>query len=664
RDVLRTQNRLIRENVNENLDEVPRMLALYKEVEPFFYGDESAEGLMGSTELEGVTLMLCDDNYGNLRTLPTEEMRDHKGGYGMYYHFDYHGSPVSYEWVNSTYLPKVWEQMTTAYEFGIRELWIVNVGDIFTNEYPLSYFLSLAYDYDKWGISNINSADEFNSAFVERQFGNSLDKAAKTAVAGLLKGYTRIANNRRPEAMNAGVYHAVNFGELEELSARINELMETADTVSTLCDESNAFTFFQLVGYPLVATLNLTRMWLAATENHYLTGIQAAFAAKAAEEVRTRLELDRALADNLHTVHDGRWYGMGMSEHVGFKYWNEEECQYPVLYDFEPANKARFVVTIPGTEQHTEGGVWTAKKLMLPDFLDPSCDSARITLYTTGKTSAEYKVFCDVPWLEISDVKGICAASFYENIYVRLDREAIGDDDSTVIRIHGEYGDTEVIVPVNKENYAGLPANTYVLYGFEEPECSYRAFNYIAMEASHYAACNETPAGGFRELPDYGRTLSAMKAFPTERYFEAGKDAPSLDYLVSVSKEDEYEVTVYMAPCNPATTDNKLLYGISAAPGDLSGSKEWDEEIETVNAIPDGFRVGDGNELWYSGVLDNIRKSTSRVIFAQGLNTLRLYAVTPGFIPEKIVICEAGENLPESYLGPGETYRTGDGLKS
>ncbi|NRK74518.1 alpha-glucuronidase, partial [Salmonella enterica subsp. enterica serovar Typhi] len=116
----------------------PRMLALYKEVEPFFYGDEHTAGLIGSEELEDIILMLCDDNHGNLRTLPTEEMRSHSGGYGMYYHFDYHGGPISYEWINSSYLPKIWEQMTMAYDFGVRDLWIVNVGDIATQEFPLS----------------------------------------------------------------------------------------------------------------------------------------------------------------------------------------------------------------------------------------------------------------------------------------------------------------------------------------------------------------------------------------------------------------------------------------------------------------------------------------------------------------------------------------------
>ena len=58
RDVLKTQNQLIKEEVNSDLEQVPRMLALYKEVEPFYYGDETDEGLKNSEELENVILML------------------------------------------------------------------------------------------------------------------------------------------------------------------------------------------------------------------------------------------------------------------------------------------------------------------------------------------------------------------------------------------------------------------------------------------------------------------------------------------------------------------------------------------------------------------------------------------------------------------------------
>ena len=76
RDVLKTQEKLIREEVNEDLSKVPRMLALYKEVEAYYYGDKDTAGLIeGCPELEDVILLLCEDNHGYLRSLPDEKMR-------------------------------------------------------------------------------------------------------------------------------------------------------------------------------------------------------------------------------------------------------------------------------------------------------------------------------------------------------------------------------------------------------------------------------------------------------------------------------------------------------------------------------------------------------------------------------------------------------------
>lgn len=76
KEIITEQRKLIRECVGEN---EPEMLALYKEVEAYYYGDETTPGLKDWDGLDGVTLMLCEDNYGNMRTLPTEEMRSHRG---------------------------------------------------------------------------------------------------------------------------------------------------------------------------------------------------------------------------------------------------------------------------------------------------------------------------------------------------------------------------------------------------------------------------------------------------------------------------------------------------------------------------------------------------------------------------------------------------------
>lgn len=336
RDVLQTQNQLIRENINPNLSEVPRMLALYKEVEPFFYGDKDTPGLINSEELEDVILMLCDDNHGNLRTLPTEEMRNHKGGYGMYYHFDYHGGPISYEWINSSYLPKIWEQMSMAYDFGIRDLWIVNVGDIATQEFPLSYFLDLAYDFEKWGTSAINKTDIYTKQWIQRQFQGVFSEDEMKKVFELLTGYTKIAHNRRPEAMNADVYHPVNYKETDYTLQQIDGLLDIAEELYKNVDTENFSAYFSLVYYPAVGNLNLQKMWLLTGKNHYDAKLGKMVANKLTDQIKECLKRDRELVNQYHTLDDGKWCGMGLSEHIGFIHWNEEEAKYPILMNVLP----------------------------------------------------------------------------------------------------------------------------------------------------------------------------------------------------------------------------------------------------------------------------------------------------------------------------------------
>ena len=668
RNVLRTQNSLIRKYVNEDLDSVPRMLALYKEVEPYFYGDENTEGLMGDPELEGVTLMLCDDNYGNLRTVPTKEMRDHKGGYGMYYHFDYHGLPISFEWFNTSYLPKVWEQMTTAYDNGIRDLWIVNVGDIFSNEYPLSFFLDLAYDYDKWGTSNLNSALLYTTEFVARQFGNTMSEAEQAKTAELLLGYTKITGARRTEAMNSDIYAPFAYGECEELLDRIQTLMKDAKTLYKSLSKESAFGFYELVYLPLTANLNVQKMWLLTTVNHGLADYGNTAALSLPAKINKCIDKDRDIVKKLHGIHDEKWYGMGLSEHIGFKYWCEEECAYPVIHTFEPANKNRLIVSIPGTNQHTEGMFWTGRVMTLGDMLDPRCDRARIAVACAGREEVKYTLECNADYIKIEDNPGKAVPGEIGYITVKVDRKKYTHRcaaDAAIITIH--CGDAHVIirVPVNTEEeltakysghnlfywcgednvslgdvVTGMPSYTRVL-----PEAA-SIKHYISIEAEHFFSKKDSAAGGFRIIPAYGKTLSAVKAYPQNAEFRCGLNAPEISYKVVLPKLGRYKIVLYTNPSNPATRIPKMYCGISVNNGPAN----------TVNMIPDGFTVGDGNMFWQKGVLDNIRKTEVTFEMSEGINTINICAISPNFVLEKLVIYPEGEEIAESYLGPNETY--------
>lgn len=643
RDVLQTQNQLIQENVNTDLSEVPRMLALYKEVEPFFYGDKDTPGLINSEELEDVILMFCDDNHGNLRTLPTEEMRDHKGGYGMYYHFDYHGGPISYEWINSSFLPKIWEQMSMAYDFGIQDLWIVNVGDIATQEFPLSYFLDLAYDFEKWGTNAINKTEIYTKKWIDTQFNGVFSDTNKKKVFEILTGYTKIAHNRRPEAMNVDIYHPTNYMETDNTLKQIDYLLEIADELYKTVDPDHLSAYFSLVYYPAVGNLNVQKMWLLTGKNHHAAKLGKMEANKLADQITACMARDRELVEEYHTIDNGKWYGMGLSEHIGFTNWNEEENKNPILMNVLPANKPRLIVSVDGADQHTEGPMWHNNTIYLNDFLQPDIEEASFTISSLSNINAEFKISSKNQWLKFSKTRGSLDGreKTTETIHVKIDRSQMNGEAEGSIVVEMPLGTCTIIVNASKDNYSDLQEMTFV-----------ETNGYISIQAEHYYLNKEgTNQQGeknrFQVIEGYGKTLSAVKSFPTTEYFTVGEDAPYLEYRFVVQKAGIYELELYMNPSNPVTNDGTLFCGVQVNEDDSS----------IVNLLPEGYRVDDPN--WAKGVLHNIRKHRSKINCDEGLNTLRIYAISPGFVLEKLVIYPEGKKPANSYLGPTETYYVG-----
>ena len=646
RDVLKTQKKLIQERVNPDLTKVPRMIALYKEVEEFFYGNEKTKGLMGAEELEDVILMLCDDNYGNLRTLPTEEMRKHAGGYGMYYHLDYHGWPVSYEWINSSYLPKIWEQMSMAYDFGVRELWMVNVGDIATQEFPLSFFLDMAYDFDRWGSRALNCTQEYTRKWVRQQFG-SVEEETQDTIADILEQYTKIIHRRRPEALNPETYHPVQekessriFEEEEQLLKKLQDVYETIEKTNP----QNLSAFIALVYYPAFGTMNLVKMQILAGWNHYYANLGAVCANDYGDEVERCMEQDRKAVEMYHQMDQGRWYGMGMSQHIGFTHWNEDECRNPVVMRVIPLKKRSILVAADGTAQHAEGSPWLDNTMKLKDFLNPDCTRASVTLYSRSDLKAEYKVLKKPGWLSVEPMEGWLDGVSQKKVRLNLTLikqrlpETNQDTIQDSLEIATPEGKCEITVPVYTGNLQDKK-NVFV-----------DTMGYLSIEAAHYV--NSVPGNykdrqvNFENLQGYGKTNSAMKAFPSDACTVPGQDAPYLEYQFVLEESGTYEAEFYMQPSNPVTRENQLLYAVRIN----------EEMTETVNAVEKDYQVGDQAEKWAEGVLSQIRRQTVSIKCRAGFNTLRVYHVTPGFVLEKIVIYPMGEKPEESYLGPAETY--------
>jgi hypothetical protein len=92
---------------------------------------------------DDVILLWTDENWGNIRRLPTSSERNRTGGAGIYYHFgryislflydshqalDFVGGPRDYKWGSTHAISKYHHQLEMAKKYGADKLWIVNVG--------------------------------------------------------------------------------------------------------------------------------------------------------------------------------------------------------------------------------------------------------------------------------------------------------------------------------------------------------------------------------------------------------------------------------------------------------------------------------------------------------------------------------------------------------
>jgi hypothetical protein len=637
RDVLKTQNQLIKEEVNENLKEVPRMLALYKEVEPFYYGNDEVEGLMDNPELEDVILMLCDDNHGYVRSLPTEKMRNHPGGFGMYYHFDYHGDPISYEWINSTYLPEVWEQMTTAYEYGIRKLWIVNVGDLGLQEMPLSYFLDLAYDYDKYGINSVNKTGEYMADWIQKQFGYTFSAEDLSSLTEMYIEYTRLIHNRRPEHLNDTVYKVNSRYEAKKILERVEKVETTCRNLEAKCSDELKDAFTELISYNVLGGMNLIKMWIYTAYNHYFATLGLAAANDYGQKVLVAMKEDKDLRDAFHKADGGKWDGFGLAEHIGFKNWNSEECANPVISAVYPVERGEIFAVLQGEPGTTSGEEWCNNKrgnLVVNNYFseDEKTAEAEILLGLAGTIDVEYVVESEVQWITSDRKNG--KLSTWENLHtikLVIDKEklAVEEDSenitSGIVHIRYPLGDIRLELTVHRE------LHLHEIDGM------------VIIEADKFIDSKPSPDGKkYVVLNALGRDENAIKVFPVTENCDNPENAPYVEYEFFMEEEGQCSCIFRLEPTNPFRFGNRMKVAYLINSDDVS-------DVNYQYVVGESYEAGVTGD-WEQGVLDHVRNVSATINCKKGRNTIRFYGTDMENVLEKIIILREGKKLPEAYL--------------
>ena len=640
KDIITKQRRLIREHVNPDLSQVPQMLALYKEVEAYFYGDESTPGLKDWEELDGVICMLCEDNFGHMRTLPTPETRNRKGGYGMYYHFDYHGGPISYEWVDSTPLSKTWEQMCTAYEYGIRDLWIVNVGDLKFHEVPLTYFMALAYDYEKWGYGNPESYREFTRKWAKSCFPLAGEELQKN-IARVFTDYIDLNHMRRPEAQNADIYHPCHYLEAERILTRTERVETLSKEIYEKLPTEEKDAWYSMVHFSVMASMNLLKMNLYSAINHRYGAQGRTVATHYIGVGRDTILRDTALEEEFGHFKGGKWNGMQLAPHIGFTRWNEDGCRYPYVYLTEPVHKPRMSVSRSDEDIVHVKNYGSPSVIKVADFLSAGCETVCLEVANDGVGFVKYRIRSvtgEIPeWLEVTPLCG--EVEMLQQVRLHCLRDKLPDAPVS-LRLLVEDGETTVAVDIQAaaSERGQFPAGTFLPMN-----------GVIVMDAAHFAEKRDVGRGSYRVIEDYGRYGSGAKVFPFTENFTEGEERPELTYRFLIEEEGDYRVELLTAPTNPAMNCGELKVTLEGEPGDM----------QVLTLVNGHFRAGDTRDReWCQGVLDQIRTTSAVFHFHSGIQQLTVGALEAGPVLERIRIYKASDKLPESYLGPEESWHT------
>ena len=620
--IVDVQRKIISEEVNPDVTKVPQLWCLYKEVLDFYNA--------GMRAPDDVTLLWAEDNWGNVRRLPTADERKRSGGAGVYYHFDYHGGPRNYQWLNTSPIPKIRDQMSLAKQYGADRIWIVNVGHFKCYEFPTEYFLNLAWDTGRWTNENL---DEFTRLWAAREFGPEF----AGDIADVMTKYNKYNGRRKPEMLAPDTYSLVNYSEAETVVADFKTIAERAEAIYEKLPADRRDAFYQLILFPTKASALVNELYFAAGKNALFAKQGRASANDFAAETRALFQADTNLmAYYNRTFADGKWDHFMDQTHLGYTAWNDppqNSLRAIKLTEIEVPEAAAMGVAVEGSESAWPGA---PNEAMLPAFDVFNQQRHFIEVFNKGKTAFEFTAAASEPWITLSESAG--AVEKDRRVWVGVDWSKAPKGAATgTVKLTGTTND--MVIKVNAFNPAEPARDS--LRGFVEGE------GFVSIEPEHFTGNTDAGSNRWIRIQDYGRTLSGMRATQPVNAPSAtpGKDSPFLEYQTYLFSTGAVEVATIVAPTLNFVPGRGLRVAVS-----------FDDELpQVITLVPENYKAQNGNHDWEKIVGDNARTVRStHTITKPGPHTLKFWMVDPGVVLQKVIVDLGG--VKPSYLGPPESF--------
>ena len=306
--IINNQRKIIKDVTGKPANKTTQVWALYKEVQDYYDA--------GLRVPDDVMILISDDNWGDIRRVPSAAERTRKGGWGIYYHVDYVGAPRNTKWLNVTQTQQMFEQLSLAYDHGIQRMWILNVGDLKPMEYPIQLFMDMAWNPKEYTQQNVKE-------HTVRFFNTVLDSSTAEEAADIYNRNCQYMARVTPEMLDARTYN-VTTGEWRKVADDYARLERRALRLLAEIPMNAHDAYRQSILFPVQAMANLYDMYYAQAMNQQLASAGLPDANIWAERVKQCFRRDSLLCYDYNKVMaSGKWDGMMTQKHIGYRSWND-----------------------------------------------------------------------------------------------------------------------------------------------------------------------------------------------------------------------------------------------------------------------------------------------------------------------------------------------------
>ncbi|KEZ45453.1 hypothetical protein SAPIO_CDS1766 [Scedosporium apiospermum] len=654
--VIKFQESTLQSVTGKDLVDIPHSWMMYKEVPGYWQ--------KGMDVSDTVTLCWTDDNRGNIRRIPTAKENQRSGGSGMYYHFDYVGSPRNYKWINTMQNQKTFEQMHLAYERGIDRIWIVNVGDLKPMELPIYHFMSMAYDMSKF--QDPASTDKWTLEWAAREW--NADVAVETA--DIMNKYGMLCARRKYEDLSISpfAFHATNYDEAEKNYKEWEDLVVRAQAVYDALPEDDQVSYFEMVLHPVLAGKTVFEIYSKAAIGARYAREHSYRADEMAQEARDAFEQDKAITARFHGLLGGKWNRMLEQTHIGYNNWQEPaQNSMPPLTTVGGGGGGGFGGGFGGFPGGGGGGGAGGSGKLLGIGIQYSdnnaaTDAATITLPPLNQyMSPDEDRYIDVFMRE----KGSLSYTIKSNasyVTVTNDSGDISTDGPssrsrsiiTVDWSQAPEGNSAAELTVQVTTPANAPGSTVIvpLRKKEAPPADFAGHveseGVVSIEANHFSSVTEgANNASYAVIPNYGRTLAGIKLWPVTTPSQDPATGAAVTFpFWTYTQAANVKVTVYLSASENADSEHANRYAVAIDAGNPT----------VVQPTPWASDAGQEPPGWDNAVTRNAWIKDSQLgALSPGKHELKLWLLEPTMVATKIVVDLGG--VKASELGPPESYR-------